>query len=108
MKVVKIDEEKIVFDNDTYITFNHHPDCCEYNYADFMQLKDTGIENETFDTNLIFEKVDGSGFRFGNVGKMYFVPCYSEQNGYYSTDIDIEYHRGYYDIDEINLDCELC
>ena len=45
MKVVKIDEEKIVFDNDTYITFSHNQDCCEYNYADFIQLRDTGIEN---------------------------------------------------------------
>lgn len=107
MKIIKIDDEKIVFDNGSFITFSHDQDCCEYNYADFMQLRDTDIENETFNTNLIFEKVDGSGFRFGNLGKMYFVPCYSEQNGYYSTDIDIEYHRSYYDVDVINLDCEL-
>ena len=107
MKVVKIDDERIVFDNGNYITFSHIPDCCENNYADFMQLSDTGIENETFNTRLIFEKVDGSGFRFGNLGKMYFVPCYSEQNGYYSSDVNIKYYHDQDCCDVINLDCKL-
>ena len=46
-----------------------------------------------FDEDLIFEAVDGSGFRFGNLPqKMFFIPCYSSQNGYYSDYIDIYYN----------------
>lgn len=39
-----------------------------------------------------FEFVDGSGFRFGDNRMMHFVPCYSDQNGYYSDEIDIYYN----------------
>ena len=33
-----------------------------------------------------------AGFRFGDNQAMFFVPCYSEQNGYYSSDVDIYYN----------------
>lgn len=91
MKIKKITNEYILFDNGSKITFDHYQDCCEYNYADFEQLEDTGIEQEEFREPLIFESVD-SGFRFGNKGKMYFVPCYSDQNGWYTTEVDIYYN----------------
>jgi len=56
-----------------------------------------------FDTkNMVFERVEGSGFRFGNENKMFFVPCYSEQNGYYSTEIEIYYN----DKKVLEFDCE--
>lgn len=57
-----------------------------------------------FDEDLTFEAVDDSGFRFGNLPqKMFFIPCYSSQNGYYSDDIDI-----YYNGEKViaNLTCE--
>lgn len=89
MKIVKVDYESIVFDNGSKITFEHDQDCCEWNYADFKQIEDEALEFN-FNENLDFEKVEGSGFTFGNEGvRMFFIPCYSEQNGYYSSDIDI-------------------
>lgn len=89
MKIVSITDEQIIFDNGTSISFDHNADCCEYNYADFNQLDDVA-KSTFFDSNLCFEFVDGAGFRFGNQpDRMFFVPCYSEQNGYYSTDISI-------------------
>ncbi len=91
MKIKKITDECILFDNGSEIAFGHEQDCCEYNYADFKQLEDTGIEQEDFTEPLTFESVD-FGFRFGNDGKMYFVPCYSDQNGYYTTEVDIYYN----------------
>ena len=91
MKIKKITEDYILFDNGAKITYDHEQDCCEYNYAAFEQLEDTGIEQEEFTEPLIFESVR-SGFRFGNKGKMYFVPCYSSQNGYYTTEVDIYYN----------------
>ena len=89
MRIKEITFEYILFDNGIKITFDHDQDCCEDNYADFEQLKDTGIEQEEFTEPLIFEKAGDHGFRFGNLGKMYYVPCYSSQNGYYTTEVDI-------------------
>lgn len=40
MKIVSITDEEILFDNGNTITFDHRPDCCEHNYADFEQLDD--------------------------------------------------------------------
>ena len=85
------DEQILHFTDGSTITTFHAQDCCEWNYADFDQIDDIA---PTFDfdmDNLVFEKVNG-GFRFGNLpSKMVFVPCYSCQNGYYSTDISIQY-----------------
>lgn len=84
------DEQILHFTNGSAITTFHEQDCCEWNYADFDQIDDIA-QGWDFDMeNLTFEKVIG-GFRFGNLpSKMVFVPCYSEQNGYYSNDIDIQ------------------
>lgn len=90
MKIKEITEEEIIFDNGNRILFDHEQDCCEHNYADFNQIDDIVREWE-FDENLKFELCSGSGFRFGNEGRMIFVPCYSYQNGYYSTEINIYY-----------------
>ena len=83
----------IVFDDNTVINAEHCPDCCENNYADFEQIDDVAL-NYTFKGNIEFEAVDGSGFRFGDSRMKFFVPCYSEQNGYYSSDIDIYWTDG--------------
>lgn len=104
IKIVEITEDHIKFNDNSTIYYTYVQDCCEYNYADFMQLQDTGIEQETFTLPLIFEKVEGQGFRFGNKGKMYFVPCYSEQDGWYNDTVDIVYN-GQVVID--NLEAEI-
>ena len=39
MKIKKVTEEVIVFDNGTVITYDHCQDCCEDNYADFKQIE---------------------------------------------------------------------
>ena len=91
MYISKINENEIQFNNGSIISFDHVPDCCEYNYADFQQLDDEA-RNYNYSTEIKFEAVDGSGFRFGDNNRMFFVPCYSEQNGYYSSDIDIYFN----------------
>ena len=94
MRIKEITNEYIAFDDGSLMTYHHYQDCCEYNYADFSYIREEpGIYIFDFDKDLIFEPVDGSGFRFGSGKFMVFVPCYSDQNGYYSSDIDI-YFRG--------------
>lgn len=91
MKILRITEEAIEFNNGTAITYFHEQDCCERNYADFQQIEDLAYGVE-FDENLVFEAVPEYGFRFGSKGTpMFFIPCYSYQNGYYSSDISIYY-----------------
>lgn len=94
MKIVKIDRYGIYFDNDSKIEFDYDLCCCENNYAEFEYLADDKIcLNTDFDEPLAFEKVGGYGFRFGNKPlKMFYVPCYSEQNGEYDSEIDIYYN----------------
>ena len=100
MKIKSISDSAITFDNGMDITFDHEQDCCEYNYAAFEEIDDLAKTFE-FSEDLIFESVD-YGFRFGNNPQnMVFVPCYSEQNGYYSSDVDIYYN----DRQVLNVDC---
>ena len=94
MKIKEITSDHILFTDDTEITYTHEQECCEYNYADFQYLEDeSGIYSQEFYTPLTFEEVDNKGFRFGNPPYMYFVPCYSVQNGWYSRDINIYYNH---------------
>lgn len=92
MRIIEVNEEAIIFDNGNTITFDHCPDCCEWNYADFEQLDDIARNYQYDETKMRFEFVEESGFRFGDNRQMFFVPCYSEQNGYYSSDIQIYYN----------------
>lgn len=88
--ISNITEEAIIFSDGSTITFDHDQDCCEYNYADFFQLEREGRRHK-FMLPLQFEVVENAGFRFGDRRRMYFIPCYSEQNGYYTDQIDIYY-----------------
>ena len=98
MRIVKITEYSIEFDNGKHISFDHDQECCEINYADFEQFDSLARDVdfiEPLDVDFIepltFESCD-YGFRFGNPPiNMFFVPCYSIQNGYYSSELDIWY-----------------
>jgi len=110
MKIKGVTDEAIIFDNGNKITFNHESDCCELNWADFGVLNPNVFNYDyDFDEDLEFRPVEGLGFLFGCVRKekvaaslggyvdyvehFIFIPCYSDQNGYYSIDIDIFYNN---------------
>ncbi len=79
----------ILFDNNTGLIDYHGQDCCEHVYADFSNL-DSGIWKHNFES--ISLESANEGFRFGDARK-YFVPCYNEQNGYYSDYLEIRYGK---------------
>ena len=93
MKIREVTDRHILFDNGSEITYDHAQECCEYNYADFSQLDDEARAYDYDEQNMKFEAVENSGFRFGDNRRMFFVPCYSDQNGYYSADIEIYYNN---------------
>ena len=103
MRIKRITNQYIAFDDNSVISFDHDQDCCEINYANFPYIREEpGIFFHDFNKNLMFEYA-GGGFRFGDPGFMVYVPCYSEQNGYYTMCIDI-YFRGEKVLE--NTDCE--
>lgn len=93
VKINKVTDEYIEFSNGDRIVFDHEQDCCECNFADFQQIEETA-KNVEFTLPIDFEIVNDYGFRFGNQPlKMFFIPCYSCQNGYYTTNISIYYAK---------------
>ena len=90
MKITEVTEDYILFDDDSRISYYHDQDCCEDNYADFKSLEERAYKVD-FKEPLEFEPTP-YGFRFGNKPSlMFFIPCYSVQNGYYSPDLEILY-----------------
>ena len=102
-KIIKLEENYLEFDDGTVITCDHDQDCCEYNYADFEQLDDIAKAYDFNTKALKFEAVDQYGFRFGShPNRMFFVPCYSSQNGYYTYNIDVYLNNEF----KISFDCQ--
>lgn len=88
--ISSISDDGILFSNGKMLTCSHVQDCCEFNYADFCAVDDTVLDYQLHEP-LVWELVEEYGFRFGNEGCMIGVPCFSEQDGYYSDDVDIYY-----------------
>ncbi len=99
MKIDYVYSKGIFFDNGNSIIAKHEAECSEKNYADLSVLTEDNVNwNFDFSPDLEFKFEDGMGFKFGSKDKnglmhWIFIPCYSEQNGYYSSDIDILYVR---------------
>lgn len=100
MKIIKIDEDRIEFDNGYTLTYYHNQDCCENVYADFKNMQVNNL--------IITEKIDVSKYEFSeelldNIecikdvgfnlitkdGIKILVSCYNSQNGYYSSDLEL-------------------
>ena len=102
MKIKQIDEDEIVFDNNYELRYYHEQDCCESVYADFEMLKNYNVSVKTgkninikeieFVETLesLVEGVPQAGFNIISItGEKFFIPCYNEQNGYYSSDLEL-------------------
>ena len=91
MKIKKVTEDYILFDNDKKITFDHERDCCEYNFADFKHIT-RKAKKMLFPQELRFEWGLDDEFYFYDVyGNAVRVNCYTKQNGYYTDNIQIYY-----------------
>lgn len=106
MKIKSINENNIIFDNDYKLEAFHDQDCCEEVYADFSVLQTYNVSNITgktinireidFEENLnkLVKGIEGQGFNLiSKIGENFFVPCYNEQNGYYSSNLELILHK---------------
>lgn len=107
MKIKQIDEDEIIFDNNYKLKYYHKQDCCENVYADFEMLKNYNVsvktgknikikEIEFVETlELLIDGVPGAGFNIISIiGEKFFIPCYNEQNGYYSSNLELILDKG--------------
>lgn len=87
---------KIVSENESIVIKGYHrQDCCENVYADFSVFeyqKDEIMEREVKD--IVFKGVEGIGFIIcfyydWEKSTKVLVPCYNEQNGYYSDELKL-------------------
>ena len=103
MKIKKIEENCILFDNGCKLQDYHHQDCCEEVYADFDVIKTYNVSPKTgkiidikdidFEESLLklIQGVKGAGVNLVSKKKeKFFIPCYNSQNGYYSSDLELE------------------
>lgn len=81
----KTKDDNLYLNDGTVIKFEDAGDW-SYNYADWSALEDTGFFQDT-SINKDTLKLELCNYGFTING--YFVPCYSWQNGWYSTDIHI-------------------
>lgn len=78
------------------LSYYHSQDCCENVYADFEVINDykCRIIGRIFD-NFIIKGIEGMGFllcferEYADSKEKVFIPCYNEQNGYYSDDLQL-------------------
>ena len=102
MKIKSFITNGLLFDNGTTLKHYHDQDCCEHVYADWKYLKNYNILPSTgksisiydveFSENIVgnieFEKSMGIKL-ISKTGDKWFIPCYNEQNGYYSSDLEL-------------------
>lgn len=102
MKIVKIEEERIEFDDGTVMESYHEQDCCEWHWAELGILANYNLNPKTGETINIkdiefpdnidksVKLIPGEGFNLvAKDGSKYFVPCYASNNGYYSTNLKL-------------------
>jgi len=92
LKVVKVEDEQIEFDNGMKLYSNHDSDCCENHYLSFKDLKLDDFEGLEFDLSNddFFKKIDDYGIELiPTNGFSVKVPGYGSNNGYYSTNLQL-------------------
>ena len=105
IKSVEVKENILItFEDGRVIKINdyHNQDCCESVYADYSIYKLCSSELVGKEiNNIVIKGVEGMGFLvclgkkesysdyIDNFSKV-FIPCYNSQNGYYSSNLELQ------------------
>lgn len=109
-------ESHILFDNGKKLTSVHYDDCCEQVFADFKNMQVMGEREKNyvnaneldFFENILDSVVPIKDLGFYLVTKQgicILVSCYNVQNGYYSSNLELEYGGRTKDISSCVPDC---
>lgn len=91
MKVILSEEGTLEFDNGLVLESRHEQNCCEINYLDFEQLP-VGTELPTMTAKEFAKaiKIGDDGFSIKDIdGIPKWVQARSEQNGFYSSGVNL-------------------
>jgi hypothetical protein len=100
VKVVKIDDESLEFDNGVVLTSDHSEYlisdnsqfCCESHYLSFADLTIADFEGLEFDltSDGFFERIEGYGIALIPLaGFPVRIPGYGHNNGWYSDQLNL-------------------
>lgn len=111
MKINSWNDQLILFSDGSTITYDYEQECCEVNYADFSVLEMFYNDEEFIDFTIEYAE-DGFLLILLGVGlvphaKKIFIPCYSEQNGYYSNNITVYAEHSDGSVDIMGVICEV-
>lgn len=104
MKIVTIEDEKLIFDDGSVLMSTHDQDCCEWHWLDFsiMKLYNVGVttgkpidiyqQEFDFSHGVTFKKVEDIGIILLDAEENKYLICgYGNNNGYYGTNLDLVY-----------------
>ena len=90
--VKKIEKESIEF-SDGYVLYSDHcSDCCEYHWMETEDLTIKDFEGLVFDlsNDNFFKRIKEYGIELTPIkGHSVKIPCYGNNNGYYSDQLDL-------------------
>jgi len=92
LKVVKIENDEIYFENGVRLFADHDQDCCENHYLsmDDLTMDDfAGLEFDLTNDNF-FKRIEDYGIELVPInGHSVKIPGYGSNNGYYSSNLDL-------------------
>tara|TARA_R110000803_G_C11910445_1_gene313174 strand:+ start:251 stop:628 length:378 start_codon:yes stop_codon:yes gene_type:complete len=92
LKVIRIDDDEVEFENSVKLYSNHESDCCEYHYLSMSDLTIEDFEGLRFDltNDNFFKRIDDYGIELiPTNGYSVKIPGYGSNNGYYSSQLDL-------------------
>lgn len=92
LKVTKVEQHSITFDNGITLESDHDQDCCESHFLSFSDLTLEDFNGLVFDLSGdgFFERVADYGILLRPIkGHPISIPGYAENNGYYSANLSL-------------------
>lgn len=95
LKVIKVSEETIEFENGVKLSSYHESDCCENHYLSMSDLSLADFKGLRFDlsNDNFFRRIPDYGIELIPIkGHTVKIPGYGSNNGYYSSNLDLTLH----------------
>ena len=92
LKVIKVSDEGIFFNNGYTMISSQEQDCCESHELTFSDLELSDFEDLEFDltNDNFFKKIEGYGIELIPLkGHSVRIPGHGSNNGYYGTNIEL-------------------
>jgi len=93
LKVIKVTENNIEFENNIKLSSYHDQECCEEHYLSFSDITIEDFKDLEFDltTEKFFNRIEDYGIELIPIkGHSIKIPGYAYNNGYYSSNLSLE------------------